>query len=182
MKLFSDYFKSLCFWIVFLVIYFIYKYIEWAPLMAICSINESNFQHYKAAFFSWIIISVVEYPMVKGRISDSSSFFYSRMATATILPWFIFILWYIGPAVYGRMPNITLEIAYANVITILAGISGVIFEKGLSGIKYFRELKILIIFLFLVSLMHYIIFTFFKMPWADVFTEPVWRMPISQPY
>lgn len=160
---------------VFLTLYFAFKYIDWAPLKLICGINESNFQHYKAAFFSWIIVSLIEYPLVKRSIAGRDSYFYSRMATTTILPWFIFILWYTGPAVYGQMPNIGLEVAYANLITILSGITAAVFEKGLIQIKYFTGLKIVIIFLFLVSLMHYIVFTFAKLPWADVFVEPAWR-------
>jgi hypothetical protein len=169
------YLKSLTFWVIFLVLYFAYKYISWAPLKLICGISESNFQHYKAAFFSWIIISLFEYIVVRKRINNIGTFVYSRLGTATILPWFIFILWYLGPAIYGRMPNIPMEIVYANIITITAGIFGSIFEQGLARINYFRELKIIFIILFLASLLLYLVFTFIKLPWADVFIEPDWR-------
>jgi hypothetical protein len=84
-------------------------------------------------------------------------------------------MWYLGPAVYGKMPSIFFEILYANIITLIVGIFGAIFEKGLSKIDYFRELKVLIIILFVTSLILYIVFTYIKLPWADVFIEPQWR-------
>lgn len=169
------YLKGFGFYAIFMALYFAYKYIAWGPLKLICGITESNFQHYKAAFFSWILASLFEYVLIRRRVNDFETFFYSRTGTATILPWFVFILWYLGPAIYGKMPNIPLEILYANIITVIVGIFGTIFEQGLSKIKYFRELKIVILTLFAASLILYIVFTFIRLPWADVFIEPDWR-------
>jgi hypothetical protein len=169
------YLKGLFFWGIFLILYFAYKYFPFAPLKIICGIAESNFQHYKAGFFSWIIISLLEYGLLREKVGDIEPFFYSRIGTATIIPWFIFVLWYLGPAVYGKMPNITLEIAYANIITLTAGIFGAVFEQGMARINYFRELKIVILILCLSSVLLYMVFTFIKLPWADVFIEPDWR-------
>jgi hypothetical protein len=159
----------------FLILYFAYKYIPFAPLKIICAIAESNFQHYKAGFFSWIIISLFEYCLLGKKVGDIVPFFYSRTATAAIIPWIIFILWYLGPAIYGKMPSISLEIVYANIITLTAGIFGAVFEQGMAGINYSRELKIVIIVLCLSSVLLFLVFTFIKLPWADVFTEPDWR-------
>jgi len=175
MKQAGFYLKGLFFWIVFLVLYFAYKYLPWEPLKLICAVTESNFQHYKAAFFSWIILSFLEYILFRKVIRDIGNFFYSRLGTATVLPWFVFILWYIGPAIYGKMPGIPLEILYANIITIIVGFFGAIFEQGMTRITYFRELKAVILILAMASVLHYIVFTFIRLPWADVFIEPDWR-------
>lgn len=169
------YIKGVAFWGVFLVLYFVYKYFPCNGLKLICGITESNFQHYKAAFFSWIILSILEYVFYRKRITEKGTFFWSRAGTATILPWFVFIMWYLGPAIYGKMPNIPLEILYANIITIIVGIFAAIFEHGLSRITYFTELKTVITILFVVSVILYVVFTFIKLPWADVFVEPCWR-------
>jgi hypothetical protein len=152
-----------------------FKFFPCLPLKVICGITESNFQHYKASFFAWIILSLLEYLYLRRSIKNQSSFIYSRMATATILPWFVFLLWYIGPAVYGRMPSIPLEIVYANIITLIVGIFAAIFEQGISHINFSRELRAVIIILTLASLLLYIVFTFGELPWADVFVEPDWR-------
>jgi len=169
------YIKGWIYWIIFLILYFSYKLFPSAPLKIICSITESNFQHYKASFFSWILISLGEYILFRRKIQDQQSFIFSRMATATILPWFVFILWYLGVAIFGRLPTIPLEIVYANIITILVGIFAAIFERGVSHIGFNRELRTIILILFLASLVLYAVFTFGKLPWADVFITPDWK-------
>jgi hypothetical protein len=167
--------KTLAYWAVFMVLYFAYKFVPNAFLAVFCGIAESNFQHFKATFFSWVILSVIEYVIYRRKIGDLETYFYSRMGTATLLPWFMFVLWYLAPAFYGQMPNIPLEIIYANIITVIVGVFGVIFERGLAQIRYFKELKIVLWTLFLASIALYMIFTFVKLPWADVFVEPDWR-------
>jgi len=169
------YVKGWLYWLVFMLLYFVYKFIPVPPLKVICSICESNFQHYKASFFSWIILSLAEYLWMRRRIQDHQAFLYSRIATATILPWFVFILWYLGVAIFGRLPSIPLEILYANIITIIVGIFATIFERGVSHIPYPRELRIILIILFISSLVLYMVFTFGNLPWADVFIEPDWK-------
>lgn len=167
--------KGWLYWIIFLLLYLVYKFIPLSPLKVICGISESNFQHYKASFFSWIIVSLGEYLWMHQRIQDRQVFLYSRLVTATIIPWFVFIMWYLGIAIFGRLPSIPLEIVYANIITIIVGIFATIFEKGVSRITYPRELKTIILILFFSSLVLYMVFTFGKLPWADVFIEPAWR-------
>jgi hypothetical protein len=167
--------KAWLYWLTFLLLYLVYKFIPLAPFQVICGICESNFQHYKASFFTWIIVSTGEYLWMSRRIEDRQAFLYSRLGTATILPWFVFILWYLGVALFGRLPSIPLEIAYANIVTIMVGFFASIFERGISRISYSRELKAIILILFFSSLVLYLAFTFGELPWADVFMEPDWK-------
>lgn len=166
--------KALAFWGVFLALYFLYRFFPVFPFSLICGITESNFQHYKAGFFSYLIVSLVEYAWYRKRITDRESFLYSRMAATVFLPWIIFLLWYIAPALIGRWPNNTYEIVYANLVTFLVGIFTVILESSLEKIPYPRSLKLVLVVLFLVSVLLYVVFTF-CLPWADVFIEPDWR-------
>lgn len=175
MKLPAHYRKGILFWLLFVALYLLYKFTGWAPLRLVCGVDESNFQHYKAAFFSWIIVSLAEYCISGKKQENRIGFVFSRMATAAILPWFIFLLWYIAPALYGRLPSIPLEIIYANIITIAAGFAAGIFERELSGIRFLIEMRVLVLILFFISLLHFIVFTFAGIPWADVFAEPDWR-------
>lgn len=167
--------KSLAYWVIFMVLYFAYKYAPHPILAVFCGISESNFQHYKATFFAWILLNVLEFVLQRGQVGDRETYLYSRMGTATLLPWFVFVLWYLAPAFYGKMPTIPLEILYANLVTLVVGAFGVIFERGLAQIKYFKELKFVFWTLFLCSLTLYLIFTFGEPPWADVFVVPHWK-------
>ncbi len=167
--------KCLAFWGLFMLFYGIYKAAPVFPLSIFCAIDESNFQHYKATFFALVILAVIEYLIFHKRIGNKTSFFYSRAAAALIAPWFILLMWYIAPALYGKMPSVILEIVYANVMTLAVGFMVVIFEKGLYQINYSKSLKTVIWVLLVVSMMLYMIFTFVKLPWADVFIEPEWK-------
>jgi hypothetical protein len=166
--------KALAFWGVFLTLYAVYKFFPIFPLSLICGVTESNFQHYKAGFFSYLIVNLVEYAWNHRKITDRESFIFSRLSATILLPWIIFLLWYIAPALIGRWPNNVLEIVYANVITFVVGLFTVILESGLESVPYNRSLKVVLVTLFLASIMIYIVFTF-RLPWADVFVEPDWR-------
>lgn len=166
--------KGLVFYAVFIVMYGVYRFWPVLPLNLICGVNESNFQHYKAGFFAYLIASLIEYAFRRRAIQDRARFGFSRLAAATFLPWFIFVLWYIAPAVYGRWPHVALEILYANVVTIIAGLFVAVLERELEQITFSRQFRAVLLTLFIVSLGLYLIFTF-KLPWADVFVEPQWR-------
>ena len=166
--------KSLAFWGVFMILYFIYRYFPIFPFSLICGITESCFQHFKAGFFSYFIVNLIEYGVSRRKITDMDKFVYPRIAATIVLPWIIFLLWYIAPAVIGPWPNNVYEIVYANIITLLVGIFTVILEMGLETASYSKSFKFILIVLFFVSILLYIVFTY-QLPWADVFVEPDWR-------
>ena len=166
--------KTALFWAVFMLLYFAYKYFPVFPLSLICSINQSNFQHFKAAFFAFLILNLIEFAIYRRQIQDKRGYFLSRLTAITFAPWIVFLLWYLAPAIYGRMPTIPLEIIYANIITLSVGYFVSSLEQGFAQIRYTRNLSTLILILFTASIVLYISFTF-KLPWADVFVEPNWR-------
>ncbi|MBN1249212.1 MAG: hypothetical protein JXC32_16255, partial [Anaerolineae bacterium] len=133
--------KGVAFWFVFLAMYGIYRFFPVAPLCLVCGIVESNFQHYKAGFYAYLIVCLAEFVWYRRRIGDRESFIYSRLTATVFLPWIIFLLWYIAPALIGRWPNNTLEIVWANVITLIVGLATVLWERGLAQMPYSRALK-----------------------------------------
>lgn len=163
--------KTLSFWVVFLALHFVYDVFPVFPVNLIGAIHESNFQHYKAGFFSYLIVNLVEYAWNYRMISDRESFLFSRLAATIFLPWIVFLLWYIAPALIGRWQSYAAEVIYANVITLLVGGYTVILESGLESIQYQKSLKFVLVSLFLISILLYIVFTY-NLPWADVFVPP----------
>lgn len=166
--------KMALFWIVFMFLYFAYKLFPIFPLSLISSVNESNFQHYKSTFFAFLILNLIEYLIFRRQIKNLSSFIGSRGLATILAPWMVFLLWYVGPAVYGQMPSIPLEILYANLVTLLVGFCVAILEGGFTHIPFTKPMLAVMITLFLISLLLYLRFTF-ELPWADVFVEPDWR-------
>jgi hypothetical protein len=171
---FRPWVKVLLFWVTFLLLYVARKLAPVIPITLISGINESNFQHYKGTFFAYLIISLIEFLIFRKQITNRSSFWYARLAAAIFAPWLVFLVWYLLPAIYGPLPNMGLEILWGNVATLLVGILAVQFERGFEQITYGRSLKTVIGTMFVVSILVYTILTF-KLPWADVFTEPDWK-------
>ena len=159
----------------FMLMYGTYRFFPVFPLSIIGAVNESNFQHYKAAFFAFIIVDLVELAVYRRTLVRDARFWNSRLLAAAFVPWLEFLLWYIAPAVYGRFPSTALEIIYANVITLLAFSGAVVLEGSFVQLRDSRALRVVVWTLVLVSLVLYMTFTFSHLPWADVFVEPQWR-------
>lgn len=168
--------KVFLFWLIFLVFYGLYKAWPVFPISIVSGITESNFQHYKTTFFTFLILDGIEYLVYRRQITSRSDFWYLRLLVAVFAPWMVFLLWYLSPAVYGdKMPSIPLEIVYSNLMTILAGYFAITFERGFAALKFSLSLKAITITLTIVSVILYMVFTFSHLPWADVFVEPNWR-------
>jgi hypothetical protein len=166
------YLKLLGFWAGFLILHYSYDFLPILPIKLISGINESFFQHIKTVFFAYLIVNLVEY-LTRGKdIENGESFIFSRLFSTTILPWFVFIIWFMAPAYYGPIENVAVEILYANIALLLSGFCALVVEQTMDGIRYQNLSKVVIIGLFVISLSLYIIFTF-KLPWADVFADPV---------
>ena len=64
------------------------------------------------------------------------------------------------------------EILYANIASLLSGFCALVVEQTMDGIQYQNLSRVVIIALFFISMSLYIIFTF-KLPWTDVFADPI---------
>lgn len=171
---FSPWVKAGVFWAVFLALHFGYKSLPLEPLKLISPINESIFQHMKAGFFTYLIVCGVEYATRGRRAAGQHRYWFARLAAALLAPWLVFILWYIAPAVYGRLPGVAPEIIYSNIITLIVGLFAATFEGGFEQIEYSYSLKAVILSLCAIAAGLFVIFTY-ELPWADVFIEPNWR-------
>lgn len=165
------YLKLIGFWVGFLILHYAYDFFPMLPIKLISGVDESFFQHAKIAFFAYGIVSSIEWAVWRKQVRNLEPFVFSRLFATTVLPWFIFIVWFSAAAYYGRMPNVVAEIVFANVVLALAGACALIVEQAMEGVTYSKALKVVIAALFIVSLSLYVIFTF-KLPWADVFAEP----------
>jgi hypothetical protein len=163
--------KLLGYWAGFLILHYSYDFLPILPIKIISGINESFFQHIKVGFFAFLIVNLIEYFIRRKDIENMESFIFTRVFSTTILPWFIFIIWFIAPAYYGPINNVAIEILYANIALILSGICILAIEQTMESATFQALSKVVIISLFFVSISLYIIFTF-NLPWADVFAVP----------
>ena len=164
--------KVVGFWAGFMVLHFAYDFAPILPLRLLSGVDESVFQHMKICFYAYLLVSAIEYVIRRKRLIISrEAFAFSRLLAALLVPWLMFILWYMAPAYYGHIASVFVEILYANIIMLLLGFCAVALEQGFEAIRYTPTLKGVIIALVLISISLYTIFTF-RLPWVDVFENP----------
>lgn len=165
------YIKSLVYLAIFSLLHFGYDLTHWSFLTPLCGINESVFQHLKMAFWAYFIASLIEYFVMRRKSSKSRNFWYPRFLSAVIVPWFVVLMWYLLPALWGKAESLVLEVSWATSVTILSGIMGGIMEKNIEKKDFGLNFRIVILLLFIVSAFLYVWFTY-KPPWIDLFVNP----------
>ncbi|MGQ9800599.1 MAG: DUF6512 family protein [Candidatus Saccharicenans sp.] len=163
--------KAFIYLIFFSVLHFGYDLTGWPFLKLFCGVNESIFQHLKMAFWAYLLASLVEYPVLKRKKKKYESFWIPRFFSASIVPWTIFLVWYLAPATGGKLSPSYLEIIWALVVSFFSGLAGGLIERTLEEQRLAFCFKVLVIFLVVVSAFLYITFTY-NLPWIDMFRAP----------
>ncbi|MGQ9816848.1 MAG: DUF6512 family protein [bacterium] len=160
--------KSILYLIVFSLLHFGYDWTQWVFLKPFCGINESVFQHLKMAFWAYFITTIIEYFIINKK---NNNFWFPRFFSVTIIPWIIFLIWYLAPALIGKFPLSVYELVWALFVTYLSGIIAGIVEKNLEQYEFTIYFRTIIFVLLLISALLYICFTY-QLPWVDVFNDP----------
>jgi hypothetical protein len=166
-------FKVFLFWALFLILHYLYEWFPFAPFKLVSGVSEAPFQHFKIAFYAYLLVSLVELAYFWRKWENHHSAIHTRLLSTMLSPWAIFLFWFFAAAVYGRLPNIPVEVIYANLALVLTGAVVVALERSLDGVAYTQAARWAIMGLFLASLVLFIAFSE-ALPWTDVFTEPAW--------
>ncbi|MFN2305010.1 MAG: hypothetical protein ACK2TV_14865, partial [Anaerolineales bacterium] len=106
--------KIVIYQLLFLLLHYLY---DWFPnnLTVIFSgVNESVYQHMKIAFFTYFLIAILEYLVIRKTIKDFEAYLFSRLFSASFLPLIMMVYFLVGPLTIGHTDNILLEIVFAN--------------------------------------------------------------------
>ncbi|MBC7189885.1 hypothetical protein H5U35_06710, partial [Candidatus Aerophobetes bacterium] len=101
----------------------------------------------------------------------AGSFWYARLFSTVTVPWFILLIWYVVPALYGKIDSLILDLSWAIISAYSAGIGGGIIEKNVERSGADRSFKVFVIILIILSAFLYIWFTY-RLPWIDLFAGP----------
>lgn len=162
--------RSLVFLLIFIILHFLYDWFPNVVTSIFSGTDESVYQHFKIAFYSYLILTIIEFGIFRKAINDNKKFFFSHLVSTIIIPWIVFMLFFIAAAFFGERHYIV-EIIYANVITYLTAITISVFEQEINKIELTKRFKILILVLFVILIVEFTIFTF-NLPWHDVFADP----------
>lgn len=157
--------------IIFIILHYLY---DWFPniFMSIFSgINESVYQHMKIGFFAYILLILIEFLLTFEAIQSLERYIFSRLFAASYLPLVMMVIYLIGPLLFGHFESVFAEILFANIALIITSLTTVNIEAHIEKSAPNLGLKIIIVFLFLVSVAQFIVFTF-DLPWFDIFAIP----------
>jgi hypothetical protein len=88
-----------------------------------------------------------------------------------MVPWTIFLVWYLAPATVGKFRLSYMELIWALVVSYFSGLAGGVVERNLEEHRLSFCFKVLVVFLTVVSAFLYITFTY-NLPWVDMFRAP----------
>lgn len=155
---------------IYALLHFLYEATGIALFKPISGVDESVFEHLKIGFFSYLFASVFEYFLMK-RKRLFSNFWTSRMFATLFVPWSIVIIWYLAPALVGKL-GLQAELTWALTVTFLSGVIAKQVEKALEEKELSAGFSLSVLVLFAIALVFFFAFTYQK-PWIDLFVDPL---------
>jgi hypothetical protein len=163
--------KVILYQVFFLVVHYLYDWFPGDFSYFLGATNESIFQHMKAGFYAYIVLTVLEYWLTHQAISFKTCYLYARLFGASILPLFMLTYFLTGPAIFVKIENIPLEILFANLVLVVTSSSTFLLEGLIEKSELSSVLKGMIVLLFTLTAIQCVIFTY-RLPWFDVFAIP----------
>ncbi len=158
-------------WLLFVAFHFGYQFFPGPVFMLLGCPSETIFHHMKMVFFSYLIISLAEYFVIRRSIGNLSGFVYPRLLMCTVIAYLVYIVWFTLPVLVGLFENLLAEILYSNLVLGVCITIAVILETYLEKVDFKPLTRGVIIFIFAVSLLHYTILAF-KEPPVGIFEAP----------
>ena len=162
--------RSLLFNIILIILHYLYHWFPNVVVSLFSGLDESVYQHFKIAFYSYLILTIIEFAVFSKNIENRKSFFFTHILSGVFLPWIIFLLFLTAATFYGERAVIV-EIIYANVITYLSAVTITVFEQEFKDFEFSKRFNILIVILTAILIIEFTVFTF-NLPWHDIFADP----------
>ena len=163
--------KSFIFMVLFAILHYLYTLNPNPFFQIISGTDESVFQHLKMGFFGYLLLIGIDYLIIRKRVENKQSFVFSRLISSLLVPWIIFIVWYLVPAFVGDHLPFARELTWALIVVLITGVFVSLVDKNTEKIEYDLAIKIVIGILVVISLIIFIWFSF-ELPWIDVFILP----------
>lgn len=163
--------KILLYQIIFLVVHYLYDWFPNSVTYLFGATNESVFQHMKAVFYAYLLLTGFEYALLQGAIRSKINFLYGRMFCASIMPLLMMTYFLTGPAFFVKIEGVALEILFANLALIALSFSIFMLEGYFEKSEPAGGLKVVILVLFALTLIELVIFSY-RLPWFDIFASP----------
>ncbi|AEH50749.1 DUF6512 family protein [Pseudothermotoga thermarum] len=163
--------KVIFYVLIFSLLHFGYELTGWDFLIPFCGIDESVFEHLKMGFWAYLLVSLLEFALLKRKHRLPNNFWFSRLISTMFIPWIIVVVWYVVPGIVGKVESIALELVWAFFVVVVSGIVGIVLERLTEKMHFGTTVKLMILILFFVLIFFFVRFSFSK-PWVDLFQNP----------
>ena len=160
------------FFLVFLLLHFLYDFIPHPVVGIFAATSESVFQHLKIGFYSYMAAGILETRVLRSYLPlVFSRKLYPLLFTATVVPWMLFLLYYVLPALFGEIENMLLHVGYTIGITYIAGLCAAILREEIGKAPLSFAFKAATLILWAATLLITVVFNTAAPP-LDLFELP----------
>ena len=165
------YLRSLLFLAIFIGMHYLFKFFPNVITQVFSGINESVFQHMKVGFYSYLIISVIEFFVFKKKIVDKTKFLFSHVVSMVIYPFFIFVFFLFTRVVYPWQMLSVVEIIFAQITVYISVLFLGFIETDIAKLEFGKRLKRMLLIFLVLLLIEFTAFSFY-LPWHDILANP----------
>lgn len=163
--------KVIAYQFTFLVVHYLYDWFPGNVTRLFGTTSESIFQHMKAVFFSYLLLTGIEYILMRRAIPSPVRYAYSRLLGAVLMPLLMNVYYFTAAAYVGQLTSVLLEVVFANLALLALSTTTFLLEGFFEQTEPARPLKWVIVLLFVLTFSEIVIFNY-RLPWFDVFAVP----------
>ena len=157
---------------IFLVLHFLHDAFPNRVTGVVAGTSESVFQHMKMGFYAYLIAGTLEYRLIPTRQwLFSGRILFPWLFTSVAVPWMLFLLYYIMPAVVSDEVSMGFHVTYSIIITYIAGIFAAIMRDNLAESPLRFPFRLMTALLFAATLLIMVVFNI-ETPHLDLFELP----------
>jgi hypothetical protein len=163
--------RSLLFLAIFTGMHYAYKFFPNVVVLLFSPLNEAVFQHMKTGFYSYLILTVIEFFVFKKKIANKSKFLFSRVFSMVLYPFLIFLFFLFTRVVYPWQMNFVVEIISAQIVVYTSVLFLGFFEVEIAKLEFGKRLRVLLLILLVLLIVEFTAFSFY-LPWHDILANP----------
>jgi hypothetical protein len=165
------YIRSLLYLAIFIGMHYAFKFFPNVISQIFSGINESVFQHMKVGFYSYLILSIIEFAVFKKKITEKTKFLFSRVFSMILYPFLIFLFFLFTRVVYPWQMHFVVEIVSAQITVYISVLVLGFIEQDIKKLEFGKRLKVILLILFVLLIIEFTAFSFY-LPWHDILANP----------
>jgi len=165
------YLRSLLFLVIFIGMHYAYKFFPNVIVLLFSPLNEAVFQHMKTGFYTYIILTVIEFFIFKKKITNNTQFLFSHVFSMVLYPFLIFLFFLFTRVVYPWQMHFVVEIISAQIVVYISVLFLGFLEVEITKLEFGKRLRVLLLILVVLLIIEFTAFSFY-LPWHDVLANP----------